>query len=335
MGGDLEKVYLDSDKNKKIVYPVAIILLLLICIVLGVLYGLCVSTKEPCTLCYNEGTLIQENNTCTCVEGYGGECCDCEIQDCEVTPWSEWSTCTQVCGPQGTRFRNRSVATHPACGGAPCFRILLYEEEGCNRKCYNNGTLDDDEDSCTCPDGYSGHCCGCKIQDCVMTPWSNWSACSHACGPHGMAKRTRDVETVPTCGGAECSGVLIQQKPCNRMCDNDGILNNDAGECKCPDGFSGQCCQCENVDCQLSNWTDWSTCDNATRQERSRYVKRYPKCAGNECDGSLTEDRSCEVTQLKQELLVYKWSVGSLAVVIGISMLVVIIYCIIRRKRNF
>ncbi|XP_033114231.1 A disintegrin and metalloproteinase with thrombospondin motifs adt-2-like [Anneissia japonica] len=164
-------------------------------------------------LCYHGG--IPSNSTtkeCICESGYGGECCECEIQDCEMTPWSEWSACTRECGPQGTRFRTRNVAKQPACGGAPCSEIVTQEEK-CNRVCYNGGNLDDYSDKCTCP-GYSGECCECKIQDCVMTSWSDWSACSQKCGWDGTRFRTRDVYIAPTCGGTECYG-FVDHQSCN------------------------------------------------------------------------------------------------------------------------
>ncbi|XP_033116851.1 neurogenic locus notch homolog protein 1-like [Anneissia japonica] len=270
-----------------------------------------ITEKRECNReCDNKGTIDNEGDKCRCPVGYTGQCCECRIQDCVMTPWADWSACTRACGPQGTRFRIRNMAMQPACGGDPCFGILTDEEE-CNRECYNSGILDDKSDKCTCPAGYNGQCCECEIQDCVMTPWSNWSACSHTCGPHGMAIRTRDVQSPPQCGGTECSGIFTDQKPCDRVCHNEGILDYDAGECKCPDGFSGQCCQCENVDCELSNWTEWSTCKNATRQIRSRDVKRYHECAGHVCKGSLTEARSCDIA-LKHKWLVSKWFVVTL-----------------------
>ncbi|XP_033116955.1 spondin-1-like [Anneissia japonica] len=264
------------------------------------------SEQRACNVyCFYGEIPSNVSNECICQSGYGGECCECKIQDCELTPWSEWSACTRVCGPQGTRFRTRNVAKPSACGGSTCPGILTEIEE-CNGKCYNNGTLDEG-DSCTCPAGYNGQCCECKIQDCVMTLWSDWSVCSHTCGPHGTSFRTRNVQNASRCGGTECSAIFTEQKPCNRMCDNEGLLDNDAGECKCPDGFSGQCCQCKNVDCELSNWSEWSTCEKATRQVRSRDIIKQPECAGHPCEGSLTENRSCEVAS--NNYVVPKWSV--------------------------
>ncbi|XP_033125482.1 A disintegrin and metalloproteinase with thrombospondin motifs adt-1-like [Anneissia japonica] len=293
--------------------------------------------KRACNVyCYNGGIPSNVSDECICERGYGGECCECKIQNCELTSWNEWSTCTHECGPHGMRFRTRNVAKPPACGGDPCPGILTEEEE-CNRKCENNRTLDYEGYKCTCPVGYNGQCCACKVQDCVMTPWSNWSECSQKCGPRGIAFRTRGVQTAPKCGGTPCSNIFAEEKLCNRMCENEGILDYEAGECKCPDGYSGQYCDCKNVDCELNMWTEWSTCENATaRQVRSHDVKRYPNCAGRECEGSLVEDRSCAVA-LKRKLLLPEWSVivlSTYGAILTVFIITVVIYVIRSRRRE-
>ncbi|XP_033114224.1 protein eyes shut homolog [Anneissia japonica] len=234
--------------------------------------------------CFYGGTLSNVSNECICLSGYGGEFCECEIQDCEMTPWSEWSTCTRTCGPQGTRFRTRNVNKQPTCGGAPCSENIT-ETENCNRECYN-GILDYSSDQCICPAGYNGECCECKIQDCVMTPWSDWSACTHTCGPLGTTFRTRDVDIAPTCGGTECSK-FMERNECNRECYNNGILSYRSDKCECPSGYNGECCECKIQDCVMTSWSDWSACSKTCGWDgthfRTRDVYKAPTCGGTEC----------------------------------------------------
>lgn len=65
----------------------------------------------------------------------GGQACpdledqqECENKpiDCQVSEWSEWSTCTQECG--GSRTRTRTLVTQAQCGGN-C--VALEEKEDC------------------------------------------------------------------------------------------------------------------------------------------------------------------------------------------------------------
>nr|XP_033799645.1 spondin-2-like [Geotrypetes seraphini] len=48
--------------------------------------------------------------------------------DCEVSMWSSWGLCNQLCG-KGTRERTRFIVVHPANDGEPCPSLL--EKEDC------------------------------------------------------------------------------------------------------------------------------------------------------------------------------------------------------------
>jgi len=93
--------------------------------------------------------------------------------------------------------------------------------------------------------------------DCELHTWSGWSKCSAECGG-GVEQRLREVKLAMKYGGTPC-GKTSQTEACN-----------------------AQACE---KDCELSEWTLWSTCskdcDGGT-QKREKFVKMEPEGAG-EC----------------------------------------------------
>ncbi|PFX21854.1 CUB and sushi domain-containing protein 3 [Stylophora pistillata] len=77
----------------------------------------------------------------------------CRPRNCQVSVWSQWSSCP--CGSSGTRTRTRRIILPAACGGT-CFFHLL-ESQFCKRDCQNSGTPT--RNACLCPPGYLGTCC--------------------------------------------------------------------------------------------------------------------------------------------------------------------------------
>ena len=74
----------------------------------------------------------------------------CTPRDCQVSSWYSWNSCSvSTCGRQGSQSRSRSVASYASCGGA------------------------------SCPDLYeSRHCYGSSSENCQLSSWSQWSACT-------------------------------------------------------------------------------------------------------------------------------------------------------------
>ena len=105
-------------------------------------------------------------------------------QDCQVSAWSLWSTCSKTCG-SGTRYRTRTVTSSTILNGATC--PTLREEEPCNTQ-------------------------ACPI-NCTVSDWSDWSTCSKTCGG-GTQSITRTIKTQPANGGTLCPA-LSENISCN------------------------------------------------------------------------------------------------------------------------
>jgi len=101
--------------------------------------------------------------------------------------------------------------------------------------------------------------------DCRLAAWSGWSKCSAKCGG-GVSQRLREVKTPMKNGGKQCSATS-QTTSCN-----------------------GQACE---KDCDLSQWTLWSSCskdcDGGT-QKRQKFVKKVAEGAGT-CAGAWSSKR--------------------------------------------
>ncbi|XP_033108877.1 thrombospondin type-1 domain-containing protein 7B-like [Anneissia japonica] len=127
-----------------------------------------------------------------------------------------------------------------------------------------------------------------------------------------------------------CAEPTSEERPCNRVCHNGGSLTQNG--CNCQNvNYSGPCCECEDIDCQLSHWTKWSSCENATSRIRSRDVLRGSECEGAKCKGPYTEEQACSVV-LKGNILVAKWIIITLSIYAGILTLTIFTVCILKRR---
>jgi hypothetical protein len=122
-------------------------------------------------------------------------CCRPTNSACLVTPWSAWSACTQLC-LGGTQTRTRDIVA-PASGTfAAC-----------------PSTSDPERLQ-------SQRCDVCDI--CIMSAYSNWSACSKSCGG-GERSRTRSVTQPATCDCTPCSSTLRDTQSCNSQACECGL----------------------------------------------------------------------------------------------------------------
>lgn len=151
---------------------------------------------EPCSNKCGKGTQIRKRKVEVPPVG-AGELCpslieqrDCEDTtecpiNCQVSDWGNWSDCNARCG-NGFKKRERKVIQVPRFGGQEC------------------PTLDDYQS------------CESKIDcndDCVVSSWGEWQACSNTCGS-GTQIRKRTVVSPATNAGKPCP-VLQESRPCS------------------------------------------------------------------------------------------------------------------------
>jgi len=118
------------------------------------------------------------------------------------------------------------------------------------------------------------------VQDCEVTEWTKWSACSTTCGP-GQRDRTRKfVNFFENCGES-CTEDLAETEPC------------EDSECG------------KSVDCEWDSWALWSACTctcGGGQKTRDRVIKVAPKGDGMLCDPETRTEiaecntMSCHVT---------------------------------------
>ena len=107
--------------------------------------------------------------------------------NCEVSPWEEWSPCSEEeCGG-GISTRHRTVQVSAEYGGKECPDLL--DVQGCN--------------TAPCP------------VDCIVSPWSEWTDCNSQC--NGKKHRARQVDTPMEYGGEECPPIS-ESEACNTDC---------------------------------------------------------------------------------------------------------------------
>jgi hypothetical protein len=106
--------------------------------------------------------------------------------------------------------------------------------------------------------------------DCMFNTWSVWSTCGSQ--PDSQSTRTRHIGQEAKNGGYACSGPMVEIKPCSQK---------------------------EADICTYAPWTLWDACFNGCGKPgvstRSRTVAGRPTRVGQQCAGSLAQEKNCPV----------------------------------------
>jgi len=248
------------------------------------------------------------------------------VNDCELSEWSDWGECSETCGG-GSQTRTRNVTLDPSPTGEAC--LSLEETQDCNtdlcpvdcqvsewgsfsacsadcaggeRTRTRTVTVEQVGDGDACPALEETEACNeqaCSI-DCVVSDWSDFGACSEACGG-GEYTRTRSIVIDSQFGGLACP-TLEETSPCNEQ-----ACGIDCDVCNCGDGqvsFSEQCdpgiinprsgyytagCRDDCTFCGDGTLDDEEVCDDGNREDEDG-------CNGN-CEfepGWDCDEENCE-----------------------------------------
>jgi len=249
---------------------------------------------------------------------YGGKACDvlseeqsCKLKpcpvDCKVTPWNQWSQCSESCDG-GSQIRSRVVVIPAQSNGLGCPTLNQGRKcntHACDRECKHTAWASWSQCSAKCGGGMkerkrgileeataNGAGCGalseavsCNTRpcptNCKVSPWKSWLACSHTCDG-GKEHRSRSV-IKPKDGGQECPNSLHESRAC------------DEAPCK--------------VACVLSEWGAWSKCSKACGGGVQVSLRNIFKEATNapSCSKNLSRERSCNTQVCPVDCAVSKW----------------------------
>ena len=136
----------------------------------------------------------------------------CNLGDCVVTPFSDFSECSKTCGG-GSKSRFRDILVPQSGTGLPC--PTLSETVECNTQ-------------------------PCALDDCVVSAFSDFSECNKTCGG-GTKSRFRDILVPQTGTGLPCP-TLVETTECNTQpCPVDCVVSEfTSGVCSQPCGGGTQ-----------------------------------------------------------------------------------------------
>eukprot|EP00931_Biecheleriopsis_adriatica_P049028 TRINITY_DN28353_c0_g1_i1.p1 TRINITY_DN28353_c0_g1~~TRINITY_DN28353_c0_g1_i1.p1 ORF type:complete len:1538 (+),score=223.45 TRINITY_DN28353_c0_g1_i1:91-4704(+) len=217
--------------------------------------------------------------------------------DCQISAWTDWGGCTDPGQTNGQKYRSREIDRTPRNGGKPCLGVLS-QTIGCHQS---------------------------LPEPCKFSDWQEWNPCSVSCG-EGWHSRTREIEDQAHRGGLPCSGSLRELERCvKESCDESGdtvpcklgewgewstcdtnkmrfrdkriVTHAQYGGEPCEGEVNqGESCGFEPVNCKMSPWTMWGTCDRTCgigQARRQRQITVFAKNGGEGCPGLLMETKGC------------------------------------------
>ncbi|KAG5895097.1 hypothetical protein JTB14_036372 [Gonioctena quinquepunctata] len=250
---------------------------------------------------------------------------------CATTDWSAWSSCSESCGP-GVRMRTRKFVDRK--GRKKCPHISTVEKEKCmNRECRQD-EIETADPLCPTTQWSDWSPCsascgsGIKLRTRLLLVEPTLQ---QQCSSRVEMMQQLPCEDVPTCVmDMNVAKVVCMQDsdpgPCqgyhNRWWFDAtklkcfsfifggcrGNRNNFLTEEQCMDTckivkdaiiggptFSAQFTRIQPVDCELTEWSEWSSCSTSCGRgfkERYRVVRR-PAQNGGRCTTSLNQRRGC------------------------------------------
>ncbi|KAE8595015.1 hypothetical protein XENTR_v10015432 [Xenopus tropicalis] len=242
------------------------------------------SQEEPDGVpCGSETKEVEECNTLPCPA------------DCELSEWSEWSECSASCGG-GISERKRMVLVLGDLSGNPCPAPLLLHRScnshNCTPECPGDQVYSDCANVCpqTCADLRPGtECvnetcepgCSCPVGQVLL----NGTCIS----PENCTCSLQPTASMPWAANLTLEETMKEYKAGT-------AIYHQCNSCVCHMGaFSCTQDNC-NVDCQWSDWSEWSPCTvtcGTGVQISLRHQVQQRLYEGLECSGPSTRQRPC------------------------------------------
>ncbi|KAM9824426.1 thrombospondin type-1 domain-containing protein 7A [Neosynchiropus ocellatus] len=209
-------------------------------------------------------------------------------EDCVLSDWGAWNPCRLPCGGNHTRVRNATLLRQP---GQNRVCPPTQERETCtlNTNCFHFSYNVTDWSTCqlsnraVCGSGIKTRMLDCVRSDgksvdltlckelgleskwqmnascmiecpvnCLLSSWSSWSECTHACGLQGKLWRRRVVIQAPQGDGRPCPFQMEQWKPCVvKPCYS--WRYSDWSECRSEGATCGDGMRFRSVSCYVSD----------------------------------------------------------------------------------
>ncbi|CAM9116276.1 unnamed protein product, partial [Lampetra planeri] len=238
------------------------------------------SCSQTCSSKTIEGKQMRTRSILAYNAGEGGALCpnssalqevrNCNEHACTVYHWQTgpWGLCTE---DPSVSALNTSAMSARSDGQGTCAKGMQTRKVICVR--VNVGQVPPKK----CPDGPRPSTVRpCQLpckKDCIMTPFSNWTSCPVTCDAAGNAvqkkqSRKRLIIQMPSNGGQECPEVLEEERDCEvpKTCPGVSWMGTQADISKCLKSAKAmpaitQRCQlpCQD-DCQLTNWSKFTSC---------------------------------------------------------------------------
>jgi hypothetical protein len=256
-------------------------------------YGIDCSSISP--LCTGQGGTF-----CTCTDGWEGDVCDKDVDECEANQCDSLTECTNTLGGYAC---TDCPAGYTGDGKEGCVDINECDDETLN-DCDENATCKNTKGSfaCQCNVGFSGDGKTCAESDnCGTNPCLNGGVCSEAspslcqettgCG-NDTCRAAVCVFDSYCCSGwdnncAACAaGEVTTFADCTTMDDS---CKGPGYACECPEGFKGQ--DCELVDtgdpCDPNPCQNDGTCSEDANGNTS--CECPPAWTGDTCEKAMVD----------------------------------------------
>eukprot|EP00913_Durusdinium_trenchii_P000945 g874.t1 len=246
------------------------------------------------------GRFVEGNRSKTVENQFGGSCGELEESrsctnfclDCQWSDWSQYSACSKTCGGgESTRWRNQNFAErgksklpgYSSVGSGIC--PGHYDEV----EIYPEGDADHDRVTCGLRCREDPRCAGFALSTEPTPGLSGLEAVP--CIQHlstGVPNR-RHGPALPQGSMEDCLWLPVQEESavhCQAQAESHAIEAGSRGRVT---ACNSQIC---SVDCVMSEWTDWTPCENRVRFRL--VAKEAVGPHGAECTGKPKEEEYCD-----------------------------------------